>query len=60
MSLYVGDAKKVDAEGSLLKGLNVGKGCIRFSKTTAVADTRIGEFIGRTIALWKQRKDIDC
>ena len=56
----MGGAKKVDAEGSLLKGLNVGKGCIRFSKTTAVADTRIEEFIGRTIALWKQGEDIDC
>lgn len=30
VSLYVGDAKKVDPEGIMLAGVDVGKGCIRF------------------------------
>lgn len=32
VSLYVGDVTKIDPDGSLLAGLNVGKGCIRFTK----------------------------
>lgn len=60
VSLYVGDAKKIDSDGSLLKGLNVGKGCIRFSKSNAIADTNIEEFIGRAIGLWKRGEDNGC
>ena len=60
VSLYVGDAAKVDPTGELLAGLNVGKGCIRFSKTKKVADTRIPEFIERTLQLRRQGFDIDC
>jgi uncharacterized protein YdhG (YjbR/CyaY superfamily) len=60
VSLYVGDAKKIDTDGSLLEGLNIGKGCIRFSKTTSVAGTNIDEFIERAIAMWKRGKDIEC
>jgi hypothetical protein len=47
-------------DGSLLEGLNIGKGCIRFSKTTSVAGTNIDEFIERAIAMWKRGKDIEC
>lgn len=32
VSFYVGDIKKVDPEGTMLKGLNQGKGCVRFKK----------------------------
>jgi len=60
VSLYVGDIKKIDIDGSLLKGLNIGKGCIRFSKSIAVADTHIAEFIERTIYLWNEGEDIGC
>jgi hypothetical protein len=60
VSLYVGDARKVDPDGSLLRGINVGKGCIRFAKRTSIADTRIGEFIGRAIDMWKCGEDIEC
>jgi uncharacterized protein YdhG (YjbR/CyaY superfamily) len=60
VSLYVGDAKKIDTDGSLLEGLNIGKGCIRFSKTTSVAGTNIDEFIERAIAMWKRGEDTDC
>lgn len=60
VALYVGDAKKIDPDGSLLAGLNVGKGCIRFTKTKDVSQTGIREFIARAIMLWKSGADIDC
>jgi len=60
VSLYVGDTKKIDFDGSLLKGLNIGKGCIRFSKSIAVADTKIAEFVERAIYLWNKGEDIGC
>ena len=60
VSLYVGNAKKVDPDGSLLQGLNVGKGCIRFKKSVSIADTRIDEFIERSIDMWQRGEDIYC
>ena len=60
VSLYVGDTDKVDQSGELLKGIDVGKGCIRFKKSTKLEDTRIAEFIGRALDLWKRGEDIDC
>ncbi|MEM1080127.1 MAG: DUF1801 domain-containing protein [Pseudomonadota bacterium] len=60
VSLYVGNAKRVDPSGELLQGLNVGKGCIRFSKTVDVDETRIDEFIDRAVQQWQQGEDIDC
>ena len=60
VSLYVGNAKKVDPDGSLLKGLDVGKGCIRFKKTIAVDDTRIAEFIAKAMTMWRKGEDFDC
>ena len=60
VSLYCGDASKIDPEGTLLAGLNVGKGCIRFSKSRRVADTRIDEFIHRAVQRWKAGEDVGC
>lgn len=60
VSFYVGDASKIDPDGSLLEGLNVGKGCIRFTKTKDIAKTRIEEFIQRAVELWKQGEDVYC
>lgn len=60
VALYVGDVHKVDPDGTLLAGLNVGKGCIRFTKTKVVSKTRIAEFIARAIDMWKKGEDIDC
>jgi uncharacterized protein YdhG (YjbR/CyaY superfamily) len=60
VNFYVGSAKKVDTDGSLLRGLDVGKGCIRFNKTVAIADTRIAAFIAKAMAMWRQGEDIDC
>lgn len=60
VSLYVGNANKIDADGTLLKGIDVGKGCIRFKKSTVLAETRIEEFIEKTIQMWKNDQDTDC
>lgn len=60
VSFYVGDADKIDADGSLLAGMDRGKGCIRFKKTTAVAETRIAEFIARAAEFNRRGVDIGC
>lgn len=60
VSLYVGDAGKIDADGTLLAGLSVGKGCIRFGKSVNPADTGIAAFIERAVALHEQGEDIGC
>ncbi|MGB3592822.1 MAG: DUF1801 domain-containing protein [Ornithinimicrobium sp.] len=60
VSLYVGDVSKVDPEGVLLDGLDVGKGCIRFRRSTPVATTRIDDFVARTIDRWNRGEDVRC
>ena len=60
VALYVGDAEKIDTDGTLLKGINCGKGCIRFKKSNDVGSDNIKEFIARTIRLWKSDVDIGC
>lgn len=60
VSLYVGNTDKIDPDGKLLEGIDVGKGCIRFKKSTAIENTRIDEFIEKTIKLWKAGQDVDC
>lgn len=60
VSLYVGDIKKIDPDGALLQGLNLGKGCIRFSKSKAIGATRIAEFIQRAVEMSKRGEDLNC
>ena len=60
VSLYVGDAKKIDPDGSLLDGIDVGKGCIRFKKSMPIPESRIEAFLQRTVHLWKQGEDLGC
>ena len=60
VSLYVGDASKIDSSGALLQGINRGKGCLRFSKSVRPDRTRINEFIKKAIDLWMDGKDIGC
>lgn len=60
VSFYVGDAKKVDPTGELLKGIDVGKGCLRFKKSVDISDTKIDEFILRSVELWRKGIDIGC
>jgi len=60
VNFYVGTAKKVDPDGVLLVGLDVGKGCIRFKKTKAIADTRIEEFILKAVTMLRKGEDFGC
>lgn len=59
-ALYVGDAKKVDPTGALLEGIDHGKGCLRFKKSTSVVESRIDEFIAKTVDMWKKGEDVGC
>lgn len=60
VSLYVGNIEKVDPDKKLLTGVDIGKGCIRFKKTTNIDTTNISTFIRTALTLVKQGKDIDC
>ena len=60
VNLYVGTASKVDPDGVLLAGLDVGKGCIRFKKTKALADTRIEDFIAKAMSMLRKGEDFGC
>lgn len=60
VSLYVGDIKKIDPDGSMLKGINTGKGCVRFKKSVDIADTGIDKFIAQAVKLWRSGVDIGC
>lgn len=60
VSLYVGNAHTIDPDGSLLRGLDVGKGCIRFKRKHAVEDTQIDAFIARAVKLHGEGVDIGC
>jgi len=60
VSFYVGNASTIDPDGSLLAGLDHGKGCIRFKKSTTVANTGIAEFIARAAELNRRGVDIGC
>lgn len=60
VSFYVGDTAKIDPSGELLEGINCGKGCLRFKKSLAISDTRLDEFIGKTVELWRAGVDVSC
>lgn len=60
VSLYLGDIKLVDPDGSLLKGINCGKGCIRFKKSDNLQDSNIQLLLDRMIDLWKKGVHLSC
>ncbi len=60
VSLYVGNIQKIDAEGTLLQGLSLGKGCIRFKAKDEVDGTQIARFIEQAINLRAAGEDIEC
>jgi len=60
VSLYCGDSKKIDPQGTLLTGLNMGKACIRFTKAIVVSETAIEAFIKKAVDLSKAGQDIGC
>lgn len=60
VGLYVGNAKKIDTEGRMLEGIDVGKGCIRFKKSLKVKDTQIDKFLEKAMIMRQQGMDFDC
>ena len=60
VGFYVGNIAKIDPEGALLNGLNLGKGCIRFKKSNEIDTPNIETFIDRAVDLWRQGADIGC
>lgn len=60
VSLYVGDIGKIDPENILLRGLNVGKGCIRFTKSKDIKSTDIEAFIAKSVELSGKGVDLNC
>jgi len=60
VSLYVGNAAGIDQGRGLLQGLNVGKGCVRFSKSIRVEDTRIDEFLQAAVERWRRGDNSGC
>ena len=60
VNLYVGNAAKIDPDGTLLAGLDVGKGCIRIKKTTRIGDTGIEDFIRKATQMLRDGDDLAC
>jgi len=60
VSLYVGDIQKIDPDKTMLKGLSLGKGCIRISKSKKIGETGLKAFIQRTVDLWLEGVDTSC
>lgn len=60
VSLYTGDASKIDPERKLLEGLDVGKGCIRIKKSVDATKTGLHAFILQAYQLWQDGQDVGC
>lgn len=60
VSLYVGSIEKIDPKKEMLKEFNLGKGCIRVSKSKILKNTNLKVFIQQTIDLWRAEEDVDC
>jgi len=60
VSLYVGSIDKVDNAKQLLQEFDRGKGCIRIKKSINLSDTRIGEFIDKTMQIWREGGETNC
>lgn len=60
VSLYLGNIQALDPDGSLTTGLNIGKGCIRLSKSLKITDTGIPDLIQRSVARWEKGEVSGC
>ncbi len=60
VSLYVGDISKVDPSGELLRNYNVGKGCVRLTKTKSIESANFKQFLSEMIKLARQGVDLSC
>lgn len=60
VNFYVGNIRKIDPDGTILQGFDIGKGCIRLKKSTVIAKTRFPEFLARTCEMWRNGQDSSC
>ena len=60
VGLYVGDVASIDIDGKLLKGVDVGKGCIRFKKSDDILNSGIVAFVEKLVALWRDGAEFEC
>ena len=60
VSLYVGNIEKVKNSKELLKEFDIGKGCIRVKKNIDLTETKLEEFIKRTINTWREGGNTYC
>lgn len=60
VGFYVGDTKRLDPKGTLLKGINCGKGCVRFKKTTEINEGNMIKLIKNAVSLKDQGIGLDC
>lgn len=55
----MGDLEKILGSEDLLRGLDVGKCCIRIKKRTEIGKTGLDMFIQRAVALWRKGAKLD-
>ena len=60
VGLYVCNIKKVDPDGSLLEGIDCGKGCIRFKKKTEIDESKLIQLIENAVSLSDHGIKSDC
>ena len=60
VGFYVCDVSQVDPKGTLLDGVNHGKGCIRFKKTTEINEKNISQLIKNAVKLSDKGVKSDC
>lgn len=60
VSLYVGNVDKVESGRALLKGFDLGKGCIRIKKSVDLQQSHLEKFITGTIDVWRKGGETDC
>ncbi|MDC2889830.1 DUF1801 domain-containing protein [Psychrosphaera algicola] len=60
VSLYVGNISKVDPTGQLLEGYNLGKGCIRLSKTKSITNENFTSFLTKMVTMGRSGIDLSC
>lgn len=60
VSLYVGNIDKVRNTEHLLKGFDMGKGCIRIKKKNDLSETKLDKFISEAINFWNEGGNVGC
>ncbi len=60
VSLYVGNIDKVANAREMLKGLDLGKGCIRVKKSKNIENTDLIKFVDKAKDQWLQGHDLSC